>query len=170
MFGKLKTLTDLFAIELRYAYDREQKLAKKGLPSMIENADSPELRRALENHLEQTRDHVIRLEKVFGALGLEPDTKDNEIIDKMSSAAKDSVSNIDSSPLRDCALIVNGNQVEHYEIALYGSLASFAKQMGLQDLVSPLEQTLQEEKEADAELTRIAETILNAQAAAQRAA
>ena len=170
MMGKLKTLTDLFAIELRYAYDCETKLVKKGLPSMIENANSPELRTALENHLEQTRDHVIRLEKAFTALGLEPDTKGNDIIDKMTSAAKDSVSNIESSPLRDCALIVNGNQVEHYEIALYGSMAAFAKQMGLQNLVGPLEETLEEEKQADAELTRIAETILNAQAAAQRAA
>src|SRR5579872_6721407 len=128
MIGKVKTLQELFAIELRYAYDCEQKLAMKGLPSMIENAGSPELRRALENHLEQTREHVVRLEQVFEALGLEPVTKDNEIIDEMMSAAKDSISNIDSSPLRDCALIVNGNQVEHYEIALYGSMAAFAKQ------------------------------------------
>jgi membrane-anchored glycerophosphoryl diester phosphodiesterase (GDPDase) len=86
--AKLKTLTDLFAIELRYAYDCEQKLVKKGLPSMIESANSPELRTALENHLEQTRDHVIRLEKDFAALGLEPDTKGNDIIDKITSAAR----------------------------------------------------------------------------------
>lgn len=77
------------AIELCYAYDCEQKLVNKGLPSMIENVGSPELR-SLEQHLEETRGHIMRLEQVFAALGTSPDTKDNEILDKMMNAAKDS--------------------------------------------------------------------------------
>ena len=72
MIGKIKSLRELFSIELCYAYDCEQKLAKKGLPSMIENASSPELRTALEDHLEETRGHVARLEQVFAALGTAP--------------------------------------------------------------------------------------------------
>ena len=169
MIGKVKSLRELFGIALCYAYDCEQKLIKKGLPSMIENASSPELRSALEHHLEETRGHVMRLEQVFAALGTSPDTKDNEILNKMMSAAKDSVSNIDDSPLRDSALVVNGNIVEHYEIAMYGSLAALAKHLGLRDAVSPLEQTLKEERAADAKLTQIGETMLNIKAALQGA-
>jgi ferritin-like metal-binding protein YciE len=170
MFGKVNSLRELFELELKYAYDCEQKLVKKGLPNMIENAGSPELKSALEQHLQETRTHVARLEQVFSRLGVAPDTKDNDIFDEMASAAKDSISNIDSSPLRDCALIVNGNVVEHYEIALYGSLVSFARNLGLQDAVSTLEQTLKEEKAADAKLTEIGETLMNAKAAKVRTA
>jgi ferritin-like metal-binding protein YciE len=83
----------------------------------------------------------------------------------MTSAAKDSVSHIEASPLRDAALIVNGNQVEHYEIALYGSLVAMARQLGLPNAIGPLEQTLTEEKAADAKLTQIGETSVNPRAA-----
>ena len=142
MLGKVKSLRELFGIELCYAYDCEKKLVEKGLPEMIENATSRELRSALEEHLQQTRTHVTRLQRVFSAIGMEPDTKTNEIFDKMASAVKDSKSNIDPSPLRDAALIVNGNLVEHYEIATYGSLASFARSLGLNEAVALLQETL----------------------------
>ena len=101
---------------------------------------------------------------------MEPDTKGNDILDKMMSAAKDSVSNIDASPLRDTALIVNGNLVEHYEIALYGSLAALARSLGLQNAASALEETLNEEKKADAKLTQLGESIMNPQAARRQTA
>ena len=165
MLGKVKSLRELFGIELCYAYDCEKKLVEKGLPEMIESANSRELRSALEEHLQQTRTHVTRLQRVFSAIGMEPDTKTNEIFDKMASAVKDSKSNIDPSPLRDAALIVNGNLVEHYEIATYGSLASFARSLGLQDAVTLLQETLNEEKKADAKLTQLGEQIMNPQAA-----
>jgi ferritin-like metal-binding protein YciE len=170
MIGKIKSLRELFEIELRYAYDCEQKLVNKGLPAMIEDAGSSELQTALNNHLEQTRNHVMRLERVFAAIGVQPDTKGNDIVDKMMSAAKDSRSNIESSPLRDAALIVNGNIVEHYEIATYGSLAAFARSLGLQDAVPLLEQTLEEEKKADARLTEIGQRVMNPQAARHQTA
>jgi ferritin-like metal-binding protein YciE len=169
MLGKVKSLRELFEIELRYAYDCEQKLVEKGLPTMIENANSRELRAALEHHLQETRTHVTRLDRIFGALGVEAKTKDNDILDELMSAAKDSVSNIEDSPLRDAALIVNGNLVEHYEIATYGSLAEFARNLGLQNAVGPLEETLNEEKAADAKLTQIARSVMNSQAARQTA-
>ncbi|HTZ74433.1 MAG TPA: DUF892 family protein [Candidatus Aquilonibacter sp.] len=156
---KVKSLRELFELELRYAYDCEQKLVKKGLPSMIEAANSPELRNALQQHLQETQNHVTRLERIFSALRATPDTKNNSILDEMTKAAKDSVSNIEDPVLRDAALIVNGNYVEHYEIAMYGSLVEFARDLGLQQAVSPLEETLAEEKAADAKLTQIGRAI-----------
>ena len=165
MLGKVKSLRELFGIELSYAYDCEKKLVEKGLPEMIESTSSRELRAALEQHLQETRTHVTRLERVFSAIGMTPDTKTNDIFDKMASAVKDSKSNIDPSPLRDTALIVNGNLVEHYEIATYGTLVSFARNLGLNDAVSLLQQTLDEEKKADAKLTQLGEEIMNPQAA-----
>jgi len=170
MLGKIKSLRELFEIGVSYAYDCEKKLVEKGLPTMIEQAGSGDLRSALEQHLQETRNHVARLERVFSALGKEPDTKTNEIFDKMSSAVKDSISNIDDSPLRDAALIVDGNMVEHYEIAMYGSLAAFARHLGLAEAASLLEQTLEEEKKADAKLTQIGEKLLNPRAARQQSA
>jgi ferritin-like metal-binding protein YciE len=158
---KIESLRELFEIELQYAYDCEQKLVKKGLPTMIEEASSPELKRALEQHLQETSNHVSRLERVFSAAGIEAKTKGNDIFDEMASAVKDTISHIDASPLRDAALIVNGNKVEHYEMAMYGSLVAFAKQLGLRDAVTVLQETLQEEKAADAKLTQLAETGIN---------
>jgi ferritin-like metal-binding protein YciE len=169
MFGKVKSLRELFEIELYYAYDCEQKLVGKGLPAMIEAASSPQLQSALKQHLEETRNHVRRLEQVFGSIGTEPESKDNDVLDELMNAAEDSVSNIEQSPLRDAALIVNGNMVEHYEIATYGTLAAFARNLGLQNVVNLLEQTLAEEKIADAKLTQLAETM-NKQAAKRQTA
>lgn len=164
MFGKVKSLRELFAIELSYAYDCEKKLVEKGLPTMIEAASSRELRSALEQHLQETRNQVARLERVFSAIGQSPDTKTNDIFDEMSSAVKDSKSNIEDPALRDAALIANGNLVEHYEIATYGTLTSWARNLGFQDAVSLLQQTLNEEKQADAKLTQLAEQLANPQA------
>ena len=169
MFGKVKTLHELFGIELSCAYDCEKKLVEKGLPSMIQSANLNELRSALQEHLTETQNQVARLERVFSSIDVQPDTKANEIFDEMTAAAKDSMSNIDRSPLRDVALIVNGNIVEHYEIALYGSLVAFARTFGLQDVASLLEETLSEEKNADAKLMQIGERVMNAQARRQSA-
>jgi ferritin-like metal-binding protein YciE len=159
MFGKVKNLRELFELELRYAYDCEKKLAEKGLPTMIEKAGSSTLKSALQQHLTETRGHVQRIEKVFGAVGVDPDTKDNAVLDKMMDAAKDSASNIEDPSLRDLALTVNGNFVEHYEIALYGSLIEFARRLNLNNAISFFEQTLNEEKAADAKLTEIGKTL-----------
>lgn len=162
---KINNLRELFEMELHYAYDCEQKLVKKGLPSMIEAATSPDLKMALEHHLEETRGHVRRLEQVFTEAGFRPDSKGNDVLEKMMDAAKDSKSHIDASTLRDAALIINGNAVEHYEMAIYGSLVALAKEMRLEGAVRLLESTLMEEKAADAKLTEIAETAVNPRAA-----
>lgn len=156
---KIKSLRELFELELRYAYDCEQKLVKKGLPSMIEATSSPELRSALQAHLQETQMHVTRLERVFSAIRVQPETKSNSILDEMSKAAKDSISNIEDPAIRDTALALNGNYVEHYEIAMYGTLAEFARDLGLQQVVTILEETLAEEKAADAKLTQTGRTL-----------
>jgi ferritin-like metal-binding protein YciE len=158
---KIESLRDLFEIELHYAYDCEQKLVKKGLPTMIENSTTPELRSALEQHLQETRNHVARIEQVFSIIGADAKTKDNDVLDELTKSAKSLIGDIDDPTLRDAAIIESGNKVEHYEIAVYGSLASFAKQMGFQDATNLLRQTLEEEKAADAKLTQLGETKIN---------
>jgi len=166
----IESMRDLFEIGLRYTYDCEQQLVKKGLPGMIKGASSPELKTALEQHLEETRTHVTRLEKVFSELGVKADTEDNDVVEEMISEAEGMIGDIDASPLRDAALIVSGNQVEHYEMAVYGSLIAFAQKLGLGQAATVLQQTLQEEKAADAKLTQIGESAVNPRAAGEQKA
>lgn len=163
---KVKGFQDLFETGLRYAYDCEQKLAKKGIPSMIEASSSPELRTALEQHLAETRNHVSRLERVFSLCGFEVKKENNDIIDEIADSADNIVSATeDGSTLRDAGLIISGNIVEHYEMAVYGSLLAFARQLGHSEAARLLEETLNEEKAADAKLTAIGERAINPRAA-----
>jgi len=161
---KIESVNELFERELCYVYDCEQKLVKEGLPDMIENASSTELRTALEQHLQETRNQVTRLEQVFSIVGRDVKAEDNDILDEITKHAKKMAKAIDSAPLRDAALIVSGNQVEHYEMAVYGSLVAFAQQLGFSDAARLLQQTLDEEKAADAKLTQIAEQSVNPRA------
>jgi ferritin-like metal-binding protein YciE len=163
---KIKTLQDLFETGLKYTYDSEQKLVKKGIPSMIKASSSSELRSALEQHLEETRGHVSRLEQVFSLCGFEVKKEDNDVVDELIDGADDLVSATeDGTPLRDAALIVSGNEVEHHEMAVYGSLIALAQQLGHREAATLLEQTLNEEKAADAKLTAIGERSINPRAA-----
>jgi ferritin-like metal-binding protein YciE len=162
---KIEGMQDLFEIGLRYVYDCENKLVKKGLPSMIEASSSPELRQAFEQHLRETQNHVTRLQQVFSMIGKDADTEGNDILDDMTKQAEKMIKNIEASPLRDAALIVSGNEVEHYEMAAYGSLVAFAQQLGYGDAARLLQQTLDEEKAADAKLTQLGERSINPTAA-----
>jgi ferritin-like metal-binding protein YciE len=163
---KIKDFRGLFETGLRYAYDCEQRLLKKGIPKMIESSASPELRSALGQHLEETRSHAVRLERIFGMIGSEPKTEDNGIVGEILDATERMVSATEErSPLRDAALIIGGNLVEHYEIAAYGSLVAVANHLGLREAATLLGHTLHEEKAADAKLTQIGETSVNRQAA-----
>jgi len=167
---KIESLRDLFEVELCYVYDCEQKLVKKGLPTMIEASTSPQLRTALNQHLQETRIHANRLERVFSIIGVEAKAKDNDILDELTSSAKDLIGDIDASRLRDAAIIVSSNKVEHYEMAAYGSLVAFARQLGFQESALLLKETLDEEKAADAKLTQVGETNINPSAAQERRA
>lgn len=159
----IETMQDLFLGQIMDLYDAEQRLVK-ALPKMADAATSPQLRQAFEQHLEETRGHVDRLERIFGRMGQKAKGETCDAMKGLISEGEDIVSDIDASPLRDAGLIAAANRVEHYEIAGYGSARTFATQLGLTDAASLLQQTLEEEKRADATLTRLAESSVNSQA------
>lgn len=165
--AKIQTFDELFQNGLEYMYDCEKQLVQ-ALPKMAQAASTPHLRQAFEHHLQETRMQVQRLDQVFSKLGLRSSGKPNTIVQAMTHEAEQMIQHTDASPLRDAALIVAGNQVEHFEIGNYGSLRSFAKLMGHDEIISLLEENLQEEKQADEKLTEVGETEVNRQAAQLR--
>ena len=160
---KAETLQDLFERDLEFAYDGEQRLAE-ALPKMAEASSSAELKVALEHHLEETRMHVARLEQIFANLNRASATETNHVIHSVIGEGEKLIKHIDRSALLDAALIACGTQVEHYEIALYGALSSFARVLGFGEAAELLAKTLEEEKTADHVLARIAETSVNHEA------
>lgn len=160
---KIETIEQLFVNGLSYVYDAEKQLLQ-ALPKLAQAASTPELREAFETHLAETKEHVGRAEEIFKMLGKQPETKPNAVLEQMRTEADQMITNTDKSPLRDAALIVAGNQVEHYEMAAYGSLRTFAQLLGKQDVASILQMTLQDEKKADAKLTEIGEESVNPKA------
>lgn len=164
-----QSLEDLFTTGLQYAYDAEKQLTE-ALPKMAEASSTPQLREAFEQHLKETEEHARRAEKIFSSLGKQPERKPNNVVQAMRQEADKMIQMTEASPIRDAALIVAGNQVEHYEMAAYGSLLNFARLLGKQDCAQTLEQTLQEEKKADAKLTEVGESTVNKLAAGRGAA
>ena len=158
-------LRDAFIAELRDSYDSEKQLTK-ALPKMASAASTPALKKALESHLEETRGHVERLEQVFESIDEKVQGKHCDgiagIIKEGSAALGE---DFDESTM-DAAIIAGGQRAEHYEIAAYGTLIAWAKQLNLDDAVNLLQQTLDEEKAADKKLTEIAEGVVNQAAAA----
>lgn len=162
--AEMGTLQDAFLDELRDTYDAEKQIIK-ALPKMAKAASSPELRSAFEMHLDETRGQVARLEEVFGALGEKPRGKHCDgmagIIEEGKSAMEE---DFDDSTM-DAALIASAQRVEHYEMAAYGTLVAWSKALGHQEALELLEETLEEEKTADAKLTQLAEGGINQEAA-----
>ena len=160
----MKDLEKLFLTELEDMYDGEQQLVA-ALTEMEESAASEELKSAFHEHREQTRTHVNRLESVFRAVGQEPHRRSCKglegIIDEGEKLAKEFKGN---SAL-DAGLIAAGQKAEHYEITSYGTLCSWAEEMGNTQVADLLQENLREEKETDAKLTRLAETYRNPEAA-----
>ncbi len=152
-----KNLQELFVEEIRDIYDAEKQLTK-ALPKMAKAAESADLRAAFEGHLDITRMHVGRLEEVFKLLGLAARGKTCEGMKGLIEEGKEAMEELEGSTL-DAALIASAQKVEHYEIATYGTLATFAEVLDMQDAKDLLGQTLEEEKEADEKLTTIAGQI-----------
>jgi ferritin-like metal-binding protein YciE len=125
---------------------------------------TPELRKAFESHLQETMGHVDRLEKVFSEIGKKPKAVPCEAIKGLIEEGEEMIGNTEESAVRDAGIIAAANRVEHYEIAAYGAARTFAQTLGITKAVSLLEQTLQEEKKADAKLTELAETKVNDEA------
>lgn len=161
----LETLEDLFVEQLKDLYNAENQLTK-ALPKMAKAATSPELKKAFQMHLAQTEEHVNRLEQVFEALGEKAKGKVchamKGLIEEGSEAIKE-----DADPaVKDAALIAAAQRVEHYEMAGYGTVRTFAESLGHEGAVKLLQKTLDEEGECNKLLTRIAETNVNEMAMA----
>lgn len=152
-----ENLQELFVEELRDVYDAEKQLTK-ALPKMAKAVESEELRAALEEHLEITRMQVNRLEEVFKSLGIAARGKTCDGMKGLIEEGSTHMEELEGSTL-DAALIGAAQRVEHYEIAAYGTLATWAELLGHQDAKDLLGQTLEEEKEADEKLTMIAGQI-----------
>jgi ferritin-like metal-binding protein YciE len=160
-------LMELFVDELKDIYWAEKHLVK-ALPKMQKAASSAELQDAFANHLEQTKEHVSRLEQVFELLGEKAQAKKCDAMEGLVEEAQGVIEDTEAgTATRDVALIMAGQKTEHYEIATYGGLTTLAKTLGLEDAAEILGSTLQEEKETDELLTSIAENSVNQEATAE---
>jgi ferritin-like metal-binding protein YciE len=157
------SLRDLYVEELKDLYNAENQLVK-ALPKMAKHATSDELRSAFEDHLEQTKEHVERLEQVFDSLGEKQKGKKCAGMEGLVEEGGGLMKENFDGPVMDAALISAAQRVEHYEIAAYGTLCAYADLLGKSDQVSLLRETLQEEKETDQKLTELSRDI-NAEAA-----
>jgi ferritin-like metal-binding protein YciE len=157
------TLKQLYIEELRDVYDAENQLVK-ALPKMAEASTSSELRAGFEGHLEQTKGHVERLEQIFSANGEKPRGKKCKAMQGLVAEGSEMIDEDFEAEVKDAGLISAAQRVEHYEIAAYGTLRTYASILGDEEAVSLLEATLEEEKETDEKLTALAESI-NIQAA-----
>ena len=162
----LKSLDALFVDVLKQIYYAERKIGDQ-LEVMIPKAQSTELRSGFEQHLRETRNQYDRLEQVFRMHGVEAEETTCPAIDGILDAGTGLIKKIDDDQVRDAALTHAAQMVEHYEIAQYGTLTAWAKELGREDCASLLHQTLEEEKATDEKLTRIAEDRINRRAEMQ---
>lgn len=161
---EFNSLRDLFILELQDLYDAELRLVD-ALPSVVEGATSPDLKQAIASHLDETRGHVDRLESIFRQLNVEPQRVTCEAMKGILAEGKEILNARGDAGVRDAAIIAAAQRVEHYEMAGYGSVRTWADQLGLSSCSKLLQATLDEEGQADKILTSIAEESVNAQAA-----
>lgn len=155
---KLQNLRDLWVDELKDLYHAEHQILK-ALPKMVKAAVDEDLKTAFEEHLEQTRGHVERLEQVFEQIDEAPKGKRCKGMEGIIAEGKEMLEMDLPEPVGDAALIAAAQRVEHYEIAAYGTVRTYAEILGESDAVALLEETLNEEKETDERLTGIAESV-----------
>ena len=160
----IKTMNDLFVHTLRDIYYAEKQIVK-ALPDMVEKANDPQLKQGFQTHLRESENHVRRLEQIFQKLDVKAQGVDCPAIDGIIEEAKEVAGEVEQASVLDAALIAAAQAVEHYEMTRYGTLIAWAKQLGRQDCVPLLEQTLNEEKATDHKLTAMAESHLNRKAA-----
>jgi ferritin-like metal-binding protein YciE len=163
-------LLEFFHGEIKDIYWAEKHLLK-AIPKMSKAATAAELKEAFNNHLEETKGHVERLEQVFDLLGFKPQSKKCEAMEGITKEGDSIVEETEEgTSTRDVGLILAGQKVEHYEIATYGGLVQLARNLGHDDVAEILETTLNEEKTADETLTSIAEENVNYDAAQEEEA
>ena len=158
----IKTAEDLFLSELKDIYSAE-KQAVRAYPRLAKVVQSEELKQALQQHLEQTKGQIERLDQVFEKLEKRAGGKTCEAMKGLLEESAQHVEEIEAGPVLDAALLASLQRVEHYEIAAYGTVATFAEAMGQQEIQQLLAQTLQEEKETDEKLTEVSKSV-NAEA------
>jgi ferritin-like metal-binding protein YciE len=156
----LDSLETLFIEEVRDIYNGEKQLLK-ALPRMAKSAESPQLQQAFTKHLKETEGHVRRLERILSGLGQAVRGKQCKGMEGLVEEGKDIMEKEGEGPVVDAALIAAAQKVEHYEIATYGCLRTYAQLLGHSDAASLLQQTLAEEEAADEKLTELGERGIN---------
>jgi ferritin-like metal-binding protein YciE len=159
----MQSLEDLFLEDLKDVYNAENQILK-ALPRMAKKASAPELRRAFEQHLKQTEAQVQRLERVFSTLGEKAKGKTCKGMQGLIEEGKEVMSEDIEDDVLDAALIASAQKVEHYEMAAYGTLRTWAETLGNQQAAKLLQQTLEEEEATDKKLTQLAEQLVNVEA------
>ena len=160
---KLDSLQTLWIEEMRDLYNAENQLLE-ALPKMAKGASSPELKQAFEDHLEETKEHVERLEEIFDKLDEKPTGKTCKAMKGLVEEGSEILKEKGAEPVLDAGIIAAAQKVEHYEIASYGTLRTFANILGEEDAAELLQQTLDEEGEADKRLSELAEEIVDVEA------
>jgi ferritin-like metal-binding protein YciE len=155
---EMASLRDLFVEELRDLYSAENQLLK-ALPKMAKGANSKQLKNGFTKHLKQTEGHVARLEKIFDSLGVSPKGKKCKAMEGLIAEGDETLSEDAEPEVLDAALIAAAQRVEHYEIAGYGCVRTYAKLLGDKKAATLLQQTLKEEGDTDKQLTKLAEKI-----------
>ena len=155
-----KTLNALFHDTLKDIYFAEKKILAT-LPKMAKAARAEELKKAFEKHRDETERHVARLEDVFAAIDKKPQAKKCDAIVGIIDEGAEIMKEYKGSPALDAGLLAAAQAVEHYEISRYGTMKTWARELGLDDVVRLLNLTLEEEKKTDATLTQIADTVVN---------
>jgi len=156
--GKITTLHELYLEQLRDLYSAETQLTK-ALPEMAEAAHAPQLKRGFETHLEETRGHVRRLEQIFSALDEKPTGKTCAAMEGLIKEGKETISEDATPEVKDAALIAAGQRVEHYEMAGYGTVRTYADLMGHTEAANLLQSTLDEEGATNKKLTAAAQSL-----------
>jgi ferritin-like metal-binding protein YciE len=163
---KMQNLADLLYDQVRDLFDAEKQLVK-ALPKMAEAASTPELKQAFEQHLQQTKGHVTRLEEVFKHLNHSAKGKTCKAMEGLVEEGEEIIGARAEPEVRDAGLIAAAQKVEHYEIAGYGTLCTWAEELSLGEVKRLLSETLREEKQTDQLLTQLAERQVNLQSASR---
>lgn len=159
-----KTLEDLFLDTLKDVYHGE-KQALRAYPRIVKTIEDDDLKQALETHREETEGQIERLDQIFEMLGKPARGKTCEAVQGLIEEAKEVMSDFKGSPALDAGVIAAAQAIEHYEISRYGTLRTWANELGMKDAAKLLEQTLKEESRTDEKLTKLAEKAANKKAA-----
>jgi ferritin-like metal-binding protein YciE len=151
---------DMYKSELQEARSLEEQLVG-ALPRLVEAAANPELRQAFQMHLEETKGHQRSLDGLLKSLGASPREHEDQAMQALLRETDKMIGMVERGPIRDAALIASSQRIEHYEIAVYGTLATYAKNLGLEDQKQKLADILEEEKTADQKLSDLAYGIIN---------